>query len=102
MKNKFIEIEEIKEFLEDMNINMYIDTYFQRRRNYSNNEEYKDLKKEYDNLYNQLQKNFSDEDKINFDSLTGIIREIEGMESRLAYKIGLIEGITIKKEIDNI
>ena len=85
-----------------MNINMYIDTYFQRRRDYSNNEEYKDLKKEYDNLYNQLQKNFSDEDKINFDSLTGIIREIEGMESRLAYKIGLIEGITIKKEIDNI
>lgn len=102
MKNRFIEIEEIKDFLEDMNINMYIDTYFQRRRDYSNNEEYKDLKKEYDNLYNQLQKNFSDEDKINFDSLTGIIREIEGMESRLAYKIGLIEGITIKKEIDNI
>ena len=102
MKNRFIEIEEIKDFLEDMNINMYIDTSFQRRRDYSNNEEYKDLKKEYDNLYNQLQKNFSDEDKINFDSLTGIIREIEGMESRLAYKIGLIEGITIKKEIDNI
>ena len=101
MENKLSDIKEIQSILEEININEYIDTYFQKRRDYSNSQEYKELKKRYDKLYNQLQKGFSEEDKIKFDILKGIIHEMEGLDNRIAYKIGLIEGITIKNEINN-
>lgn len=101
MEDKSILTKEIKSILEKRNINEYIDTYFAEKRDYSNSEEYQELKCECDNLSNQLQEKLSISDKEKLDRLKGIIREMEGLDNRIAYKIGLIEGITMTNEIHN-
>lgn len=101
MKDKSILKEEIQNVLEKRNINEYIDTYFEEKRDYSNDEEYRELKYECDKLSNQLQEKLSISDREKLDRLKGIIHEIEGIDTRIAYKIGLIEGITITNEIHN-
>lgn len=99
MKSELLSVEEIKGILEEKSINEYIDSYFEEKRDYSSDRQYEELKKEHDKLLKQLQEKLSLRDKEKLDRLKGIIHEIEGVDVRIAYKIGLIEGIRIKNEV---
>ena len=100
---KSIYKKQITDINENSNINQYNELIDEKLANkkteLSQQKEYKQLEKQYKESYKKLENSLTEDKRIALDELRGIIHELEGYESHLAFKMGLIEGIEIKEEI---
>ena len=95
--------EQLEQINQNSNLNLYNELIDEKLANkqieLSQQKEYKQLEKQYKELYKILENSLSQDKKSVLDELRGIIHELEGYESHLAFKMGLIEGIEIKEEV---
>lgn len=95
--------EQLEQINQDSNSNLYNELIDEKLANkqieLSQQKEYKQLEKQYKDLYKILENSLTQDKKSVLDELRGIIHELEGYESHLAFKMGLIEGIEIKEEV---
>lgn len=80
------QITELKENNNIVSYHEYIDNKLEERRTeIICQNKYKKIKKQYDTLYSQLENSILKEKKETFNELKGIIHELEGIESHLAF-----------------
>ncbi len=64
---------------------------------YSSSKEYQDTLKELETTYNSLEKNLNNKDKETLNEIKDLIYSLSDFDVHLAYKIGLVDGLKIKK-----
>lgn len=98
MCNKLNIIKEVENILDNRHIDDYINSYFCEEMCYTNNEEYKQLKIQYIELFDEICRKLNENDLSKLDDLISVVYEMTNFDIRFAYKIGLVDGISAKNE----